>query len=54
MRKSAILIALIIVAGFLTRCSKPVSVLVISGGHAYDTVEFFDVFRVRVNAERET
>ena len=45
MKKTTILIALIIVAGFLTGCSKPVSVLVISGGHAYDTVEFFDAFR---------
>ena len=45
MKKTTILIALIIVARFLTGCSKPVSVLVISGGHAYDTVEFFDAFR---------
>ncbi len=37
-------IAMILLASFMG-CSKPVKVLVVLGGHSFDTTEFFDLFQ---------
>lgn len=44
-RSSWLLLLLLIFAGLTTACKKQVSVLVITGGHAFDTTEFFATFR---------
>jgi hypothetical protein len=38
------LFILLIITGLTTACQKKVSVLVITGGHAFDTTEFFETF----------
>jgi len=45
MKIHRIFLLLAIMAGIFSGCRKPVSVLVIVGGHVFDTVEFFDAFR---------
>jgi type 1 glutamine amidotransferase len=46
MRKNLIFMVLLTVAGTVlyTGCSKKVSILIIAGGHSFDTIEFFDIF----------
>ena len=41
------LILILLIAG----CKKPVSVLLVMGGHSYDTTEFFDMFRTMQRIE---
>jgi type 1 glutamine amidotransferase len=45
MKPHHLLFALALLAGCITGCQKSVSVLVVVGGHDYDTMEFFDAFR---------
>jgi len=50
----ATLLFILLLAFSFTRCSKPASVLLITGGHAYDTVEFFEVFEDMKNIDFES
>ena len=38
------ILLILLLAGLATSCQKKVSVLVITGGHAFDTTEFFEAF----------
>jgi type 1 glutamine amidotransferase len=44
MRYSAFIIVTLILAGLASGCNRTISVLVITGGHEFDTVEFFTTF----------
>lgn len=44
LRSGFLLLLFLVFAGLTTACKKRVSVLVITGGHAFDTTEFFAAF----------
>lgn len=45
MKTSLQLLSLCVAFSVTTGCNKPVSVLLVVGGHSYDTVEFYEMFR---------
>jgi len=47
------LIGVILLASFMG-CTKPVNVLVVLGGHDFDTTEFFDLFQSLEGAEMDS
>lgn len=44
MRNQFISLAGVILMGSFLGCNRPVSVLLVAGGHSFDTIEFFDLF----------
>ena len=45
MKELIVYIAVFFVVISMAGCNKPTNILLVVGGHGYDTIEFYDMFR---------